>query len=348
MGKISFVQAMRSQPETLAAARRSILASLGAADLPVWQPTETIGVVAMGASSHSGQALAAVLRQAGIRAVNLDASSLQPAADGFQPADHYIVVSESGRSPEPIAAARLLTRGRRITISNFPDAQIGEVTDYPIDLGGFDDSPVYTTGYTATLLAYALLLEDRGVVAAGDDLAAAAETVAAALDSYDEVAGRIGAVAARASSIDVVGQGPSLASAGEAALMFREGLRIPTAVFETYQYLHGPMEAAQAGSMMVLFGDGRELTVPGSVLEAGVQVVLVTSAAVESIPDAGHPNLTIVRVDGGLSVFVRLIVEAVIAQLVLAHASEHLPFPLEEFRYEQLDTKLDEVVPAVE
>lgn len=104
------------------------------------------------------------------------------------------------------------------------------------------------------------------------------------------------------------------------------------------------MKAARAGSLIVLFGDGRELTIPGSVLDSGVKVVLVTAADVSEIPDAGHENLTVVALEPGLGAFVRPIVETVIAQLVLAHASEHLPYPIEEFSYDQPDTKLAAVV----
>jgi glucosamine--fructose-6-phosphate aminotransferase (isomerizing) len=39
---------------------------------------------------------------------------------------------------------------------------------------------------------------------------------------------------------------------------------------------------------------------------------------------------------------VRPIVEIVFAQLLLAHASEHKPFPMEQFMYEQHDAKIAE------
>lgn len=339
--KISFDQAMRSQPEHLDAAYRSVRGDLDAAELAPWQPGETVAVVAMGASSHSGNALVAVLAEAGVRAVNIVASDLELASPGYQPADHYVIVTESGRSPEPIAAARALTPGRRIGITNAPDAQVADVLDVVLGLGGFDDSPVYTVGYTATLLAYALLLDRVAVRPAGPDLALTPQIVRTTLDRYDQIAATIGRIAAEASSIDTVGRGTSFASAAEAALLFREGLRVPSAGYETYQYLHGPIESAGNGTLLLLFGDGRELTVPDSVLDAGVRVVLVTTAPEQTIPSAGHPNLTVVPLDPALDGFVRPIVEIVIAQLVLAHASEHKPFPIEEFIYEQHDTKLD-------
>jgi fructoselysine-6-P-deglycase FrlB-like protein len=340
--KAPFAEAMRSQPEQLALAREQLVRSLDAATLAEWKPGDTVGVVAMGASSHSGIALVTVLAAARVRAVNLVASDLLLAAPGFQPADHYLVVSESGRSPEPIEAARNLTVGRRIGISNFPEAQISEVLDVALGFGGFADSGVYTVGYTATLMAYALLLDRVGVVPAADYVVRIPALVADALARYDAVAASVGAAIAGAESVDVVGRGVSLSTASEFALMVREGLRMPASGFETFQYLHGPMESAGTSTVVVLFGDDRELTIPDPLLAAGVRVVLVTAAAEAHIPSAGHANLTVVPIASGLSGFVRPIVETVFAQLVLAHGSEHKPFPIEEFVFDGLGTKVDE------
>ena len=345
-GKAPFTEAMRSQPESLALAHSTLSACLARSAPAPWQPGETIGVVAMGASSHTGNALVAVLAGVGIRAVNLVASDLAMGATGFQPADHYVIVSESGRSPEPIAAGRALTVGRRIGISNFPAAAIAEVLDTPLGLGGFADSGVYTSGYTSTLLAYALLLDHMGVIPAGPEIAAIPVTVRAAMADYDAIASRVAKIVGAASSVDVIGRGTSYATAAETALMFREGLRIPSAAFDTFQYLHGPMEPLAEGSVLMIFGDGRELTVPDSVLESGTQVILVTTVLEEEIPAAGHRNLTIVPVARGLGGFVRPIVEIVISQLVMAHAIESKGFSLDDFLYTQDDTKLDEDFPA--
>ncbi|MGV8876437.1 MAG: SIS domain-containing protein [Rhodoglobus sp.] len=340
--KALFVDAMRSQPESLALALSTLTSDLAQAKIEPWKPTDTIAVVAMGASGHSGAALVSVLIAAGFRATNVVASDLAAAPEGYQPADHYVIVSESGRSPETIDAARGLTVGRRIGISNFPNAQISDVVDVRLGLGGFDDSPVYTVGYTATLLAYALLLDRVGILPINPDVGRVPELVSAALHDFDTIAAAVGAIFASASSIDVIGRGTSYASASEAALMIREALRTPSTAFETYQYLHGPMESMSDGHALLVFGDGRELTVPDSVLDAGVKVILVTAAAAKDVPSHGHPNLTIVPIDGALSEFARPIVEIVFAQLALAHAAEHQSFPIEKFLYEQHDTKISE------
>jgi fructoselysine-6-P-deglycase FrlB-like protein len=337
--KASFVDAMRAQPENLALARETVLRDLTRAGLAPWGAGDSAAVVAMGASLNSSHVLVAALAAAGRAATGVVASDV---ADGLAVvrADHHIVVSESGRSPEPLAAARRLAPGTRIGISNFPSQPIKDEVDAVLGLGGFPDSPVYTSGFTATILAYALLLDHVGAV----DAAAEAERIPGrasdALRDYAAAGETMGRVLAEAATIDVVGRGGSLTAASELSLMIREGLRTPSTAFETFQYLHGPMEVLSSDDALVVFGDGRELGIPSSVLDAGVRVMLVTAADPASVPGAGHANLTIVPVASGLGRFERAVVETVIGQLAIAAAIERKPYPLEEFLYHQDDTKL--------
>ncbi len=337
--KASFVDAMRAQPENLTTARETVLRDLAAAGLSPWGADDTVAVLAMGASLNSAHTLVAALAAAGRPATPFVASDV---ADGLAAvrADRSIVVSESGRSPEPLAAARTLTSGQSIGISNFPEQPIKDTVDAVLGLGGFPDSPVYTSGFTATILAYALLLDSVGALDAADEAARIPSRAADALRDYTSVAETVGRVLADATTIDVVGRGGSLTAASELSLIVREGLRTPSTAFETFQYLHGPMEVLSSDDALVVFGDGRELSIPSSVLDAGVRVVLVTAASPDAVPGAGHANLTIVPLPEGLGIFERAIVETVIGQLAIAAAIQHKPYALEDFLYHQDDTKL--------
>ncbi|WP_425954674.1 SIS domain-containing protein [Xylanimonas sp. McL0601] len=337
--RADYVEAVRTQPQHLRAALERLERDAADAALPPWLPGQTVAVVAMGASTHSAWVLGPVLADAGLRFANLTASEVRP---GFQPADHYVLVSESGRSPEPIAAARGLTAGERVTISNFPEAQVAEVTDAALGLGGFDDSPVYTVGYTATLLAYAVLLRRQGVPA--DDPAAIPAAVEVALARYADVASHVGDVLAAARAVDCVGAGPSFATASETALMLREGIRVPAAAFDTGQYAHGPIEAAHDGVAVVLFGDGRELSLVEPLLAHGCDVVALT-AFPERVSAATSGHLTVVPLPDGDGPVTRAAREVVVAQLALARAVEHRPFTIAESLYHDLDTKLEESAP---
>lgn len=346
MRKISFADAVSSQPENLRRSLSGQLEVLAGLDQR-WLPGETVGVVAMGASTHSGQALLTALGQAGLRGVNITASDLALMREGFEPADHYVVVSESGLSPEPISAAEKLAPGRRIGITNVPDAPLSAVVDHVLPLGGFDDSAVYTIGYTATLLAYSRLLRalttgDEGQPGFFDSERIPA-LVSEVLANYSGAGPKAAEHLREARTVDFVGRGYSLASAGEGALMFREALQLPTASFDTYQYLHGPMEPLGPSSGLVIFGDGRELSLADSVLDAGVKVVLITAAPGAAIARPEHPNLMVVEIPAEATDFARAIVEAVIVHLIVGAVAENAGLAIQGFRYHQDDTKLQPV-----
>lgn len=336
--RIPYLDAMAAQPEQLVHVLASLSASLDAADLPPWTEGSTLGVVAMGASRNSGHALVAALAQHGVRAVNTPASELLLGGPGFQPADYYLVVSESGRSPEPLEAAARLGGPKRVGITNFPHAQIADCVDAVIDLGEVPDSGVYTVGYTGTLLAYALLLGRLGLVPL-TDLDHVPALVGDTMAQHAGVAERAAAMLVGADAIDVVGQGTSFAAATELALMLREGIRKPAAAFETFEYLHGPMECLTPAAAVVLFGDGRETTLPDRLVAVGVPVVLITTA--ESLPAEGTSGLEVIHIAPQADPLVRAVVEIVVAQLLLAAAAKQSGILIDEFVFENLGTKLE-------
>lgn len=342
MKKIRFSAAVNSQPDSL---RHSLLMQAPVLEgmKRQWLPGQTVGVVAMGASSHSGHALLAALGQIGIRGVNITASDVDLLPEGFEPADHYVVVSESGLSPEPISAAGKLASGNRIGLTNVPDAPIAEAVDQVLPLGGFDDSPVYTIGYSATLLAYSGLLQAMAAANMGAkgffDRYRIPDLVAKVLADYADLSVKAAEHLDGVLNVDFVGRGYSLASASEGALIFREALQLHTAAFDTYQYLHGPMEPLRASSGLVIFGDARELSLADSVLDAGVKVVLITTSG-ENIARPEHPNLLVIELPEEATDFARAIVEIVIVQLVVSTFAENHGLTIQGFRYHQDDTKL--------
>lgn len=337
-----FSTAVWKQPETLAHAVRHITASVEAARIAPWRTGETVAVVAMGASTHSGHALVAALAERGVRCANLTASDLLDIPAGFEPGDHYVVVSESGRSPEPIEAARRLTHGRRIAVTNYPDAQIAEVADQVVGYGGIPDSPVYTAGYLATLVSYGALIRAAGLPPAIDERAVP-EQVGAALERYRPVAIDAAGLFDGVDSVDLIGRGYSFTSAAQGALVFREALRLPTAPYETYQYLHGPMEAAGKGTGLVVFGDGRELDLVRGQAEAGVKVLVVSAAPAERLAELVHENVLVVSLPADETGLSRVITETIVIHLVTEAIAARRGITIEEFLYSQPDTKLAEL-----
>ncbi|WP_336660299.1 SIS domain-containing protein [Leucobacter sp. USHLN153] len=337
--RIPFHQAIHQQPELLTLAASAIAASLDAAELPRWNAGDTVAVLAMGASSNSGHALVAALAQQGVRGVNLTASEVAAYPTNFEPGDHYLVVSESGRSPEPIEAARGRGAGRRIAITNFPDAAISEVSDYSIGYGGIDDSPVYTSGYLSTLMSYSAIMQAVGLQA-DLDVSGAPQLVADLLTYHQEHVETLAPIFDGLAAVDIIGRGLGISSATQGALMLREAVRLPATGWETYQFVHGPHEVIDTKNMLITIGDGRELDVVLQMADAGARVLVITGAGDDKVAALAHENVSVVRVQHTAVGLTRVLEETVILQLIVDAVARRQGIPVEGTRYQQDDTKL--------
>ena len=117
-----------------------------------------------------------------------------------------------------------------------------------LPLGPLPDTPVATLSYTATLQALGMLCDvllGRATGSVWDGCPELAERRARAPEPRRR--GARGAFA-EVRALDAVGGGAGAASARETALLGREGLRLPATGMETREYLHGPLEAVDAGS----------------------------------------------------------------------------------------------------
>lgn len=330
---MDFSAAVASQPANLASSRSATAAALESLDLDAWR-SGTLGVVSMGAGSHAAHALVHRLTRYGRRAVNIDAADVVgwgPAAD---PADCYLFVSEGGRSRETIEAAGALAGRPRLALTNNPAGPLSAAVDASIGLGHGPDSKVYTVGYTASLQAFGLLATALDRHDDGDDFPALPALVESTLSTLAGGAEQISTAVAGASSIDFVASGPDRATAAEGALLFRESSRVSTAAFDTYQYLHGPMECLTPAQAVVLVGNGREVELAGYLAGRGIPTVVITST---QVPAAA--SLVVARIPEAapLSTAVLGMVPLQLATRVLATSRG---LGIDGFLYHQDDTKI--------
>ncbi len=125
-----------------------------------------------------------------------------------------------------------------------------------------------------------------------------------------------------------------MAPPGYAALLIREAVRVAAQGWDTLNFLHGPMEPNDPRSGVILFGDGREVTLAQDLAGFGIPSVLVTAR--QDLADAN--NLVVIPVPGtGLP---GAILQAIPAQLLIADLAEAAGLPVCNFRYRQTDTKL--------
>jgi fructoselysine-6-P-deglycase FrlB-like protein len=325
-----FEDGMNAQPHTLA--RSAAAVASGLQQVAGLRPAEVVALVGIGASEHIARSAATAWRAAGIRAVALSATELMH--ERVPLADVYVALSESGRSAETVAALSH-AGGRRVGITNGPGSPLTEVVDEVLLLESGEDSPVYTTGYTATLQAVGMLGDHwSGTTRDWTGLPGHAKSVLGLSGPVvHALAGRFD----RARIIDVVGSGTSNATAGEGALVLREAARAHTASHETYNYLHGPMEPLDPQTACILVGDGREVRLAVEVSGIGCPTLLLTTRT--DVPTVD--NLTVLPIPDAGSPLGQAVLEILPLQAMAWRLADDRGLSVDGFRYQQDDTKLE-------
>lgn len=330
---MDYFEIVTSQPAALERSAGQVRAALASADLRPWR-SGTLATAAMGAASHASHAFVDRLLRHGRPACNLDASTVLELAGRTPIADGYVLVSEGGRSRETVEAARSLPAGTRLGLTNTPASPFGEAVDLVVDLAHGPDSRVYTVGYTAILQAFSLLATALDGDDDGVDIDALPRDVDLALATFGARAAEVAERLAMLESLDFVGRGASLASAAEGALLFRESTRTPTSAFETFQYLHGPMEGQDERRGCVVIGADRELSLASFLAERGIFTVLLTAAEVDE-----SENLAVLRIPERAPL-ARAILEMVPLQLLAGELARLRGLGIDGFVFTQEDTKI--------
>ena len=117
----------------------------------------------------------------------------------------------------------------------------------------------------------------------------------------------------------------------------RESARLHTASHETFNYLHGPMEAVDAEAACVVIGAGRELRLARELAGLGCPTLLITAS--KDVEDAEH--LTVLRLPEPPSPLAGAVLEILPLQLLAAEVVLRRGLRADGFRYEQDDIKLD-------
>jgi len=154
----------------------------------------------------------------------------------------YIVVSQSGKSPDLLrnAEAAKAAGARVVALVNVEDSPLAQLADTVIPLGaGTERSVAATKSYLASLAAFLQLgaywKNDPALIGALDQLPAALSQAwecdwSAVTDGL-----------ADAHNLFVLGRGPGLAAAQEAALKFKETCGLHAEGYSSAEVKHGPM-----------------------------------------------------------------------------------------------------------
>jgi fructoselysine-6-P-deglycase FrlB-like protein len=335
-GYITYESARDSQAQRLAVAIDMLSAAVTAeTDAGAYRGPGPI-FLAIGASLAAAAPAVWDLRSRGIDSWRAAAGDHPlPFATSGRP---VVVISQSGRSTETLAALESIPADLRYAVVNQVPSPIADAASHVLSLGRIPDSYASTIGYTATVAALGMIGDvwDGGSVDAG--WAELPELFRRVEQSVLPREQELAELFRDAPYADFVGTGPAIGSAEAGALLLREVARVPTTAMSTRQYLHGQMESAGSG-VHVLFGDGRELETARTLAGAGHRVLLLTSLDVR---EAGVTTVTLPATPSAQ----RAVLEALVMQ-VLAHGVAALRgVEIEEFVFHNADTKVGSGTPS--
>jgi glucosamine--fructose-6-phosphate aminotransferase (isomerizing) len=209
----------------------------------------------------------------------------------------FIAISQSGKSPDLLrnAEAARAAGAHVVALVNVEDAPLAALADTVIPLGaGPEKSVAATKSYLASLAAIAQLAAhwtgDAALLGALDRLP---DSLRAAWAS-DWSALTDGLVDAH--NLFVLGRGPGLAAAQEAALKFKETCGLHAEAYSSAEVKHGPMALVGAGFPVLAFAQPDGIGEGTGALAAefrarGAQVWLAGQGGDLPLAPAPHPAL---------------------------------------------------------
>ncbi|MBL8651764.1 MAG: SIS domain-containing protein [Sphingopyxis sp.] len=213
----------------------------------------------------------------------------------------FIAISQSGKSPDLLeSVARASRQGARtLALVNAPDTPLAKIADWTLPLGaGPENSVAATKSYIASLAAIARLVAaiERNDAGIAPDLARLPGDLRAAwaLDWSPMVT----ALRDRR-GLFVLGRGPGLAIAQEAALKFKETCGIHAEAFSAAEVRHGPMALAATGLPMLIFRQQDE-SAPGVDALIGELLAIGAKPIVAGAGPAGAIGLPLVDAPAAL------------------------------------------------
>jgi len=246
---------MRQEIEEIPAATRRLLelgaprlAEAGAA-LRALDPV-MIATIARGSSDHASSFLKyAVELTAGIPVASIGPSIISIYRRELRFAGcAAIAISQSGKSPDIVSTAQAARRNGALTLAltNTIDSPLAAAADHALDLhAGPERSVAATKSFVSSVVAGLGVLahwqQDRALLDALGELPRAFEAalgcdwspLQAALDGRE--------------SLYVLGRGPAMAIASEAALKFKETCGIHAEAYSSAEVAHGPKAIVKAG-----------------------------------------------------------------------------------------------------
>lgn len=166
----------------------------------------------------------------------------------------FLSISQSGRSDDLVASARMAKTAGAITVAMVNDisSPLAEASEIVLPIvAGPEQSVAATKTFVASLAA---LLRLTAAWTREPAFAAALKHLPERLAAASELnwSGALAALA-EATSLLTIGRGPTLAIAREAALKFKETCDLPAEPFSSAEFMHGPLSLIDAHYPVLIF-----------------------------------------------------------------------------------------------
>lgn len=272
----------------------------------VRQPPSGLLTVARGTSDHAAHYAAyLIMARLGVPVTSLPMSLLTLYQSPLRTQGVVsLAFSQSGRSPDLVTPTRALRDASARTVAFVNDAQspLAQAAEWVFDLqAGPETSVAATKSCLAQLVSGARLVahwlaaqQDEPSCALGDALYALPDALdrATAMDWSPALDALVGA-----DRLYVIGRGPSLAVAQEAALKLKETCGLQAEAFSSAEVRHGPMALAEPGYPVLVFASPGPAQADALQLAAewrarGVRVLLAAPAGTPGVdlPMAAAPH----------------------------------------------------------
>lgn len=175
----------------------------------------------------------------------------------------FLAISQSGRSDDLVEQAKSARASGALTVAlvNVVDSPLASACEIVMPVGA---GPELSVAASKTFVAsLAALLRLTAAWASDDDLAAAIGRLPERLDAATDLDWDAPVeILAASKSLVMIGRGPTLAIAREAALKLKETCNLHAEAFSGAEFLHGPIALASRSYPILLFMTG-DATAPG-------------------------------------------------------------------------------------
>lgn len=212
--------------------------------------------IARGSSDHAAHFLKYAIEQQAGRAVASIGPSLASIYGKSLKLDRAaaISISQSGKSPDIVALAQSAAASGALTISltNTQPSPLSEASEHAVDINAGPELAVAATKsfFNSVLAGLAILAEWTVDTELQRSIQELPEKLAQAITlDWQALADELG----NAESLFMLGRGPSLAIASEAALKFKETSEMHAEAYSSAEVLHGPVALVDRRFPVVTF-----------------------------------------------------------------------------------------------